>query len=137
MVLAAGGGAFPFALPSGFTGFETPATFVLFNRALRARVAVYTGDYAGALTALAGSFLNTGGPLDQGVPGRWVADAAAHGCGPISGQAGGLLGRAQDQVVDDDRCACAGGRDRVRAPEALAGAGDDRHLALQIDGAHR
>ena len=65
--LAAGGGAFPFALPSGFTGFETPATFVLFNRALRARVAVYTGDYAGALTALAGSFLNTGGPLDQGV----------------------------------------------------------------------
>ena len=50
--LQAGGAAFPFPLSSGFTGFNTPATFLQFNRALRARVAVYTQDYAGALTAL-------------------------------------------------------------------------------------
>ena len=65
--LQAGGAAFPFALPSGFTGFNTPATFVQFNRALRARVAVYTGDFAGALTALSQSFLNTAQPLSLGV----------------------------------------------------------------------
>jgi len=58
--LQAGGGAFPFPLPAGFTGFNTPATFLTFNRALRARVAVYLGDFAGALTALGGSFINTG-----------------------------------------------------------------------------
>jgi hypothetical protein len=62
-----GGAAFPFTLPSGFNGFNTPATFVLFNRALRARVAVYRGDFAGALTFLGQSFLNPAGPLDVGV----------------------------------------------------------------------
>ena len=65
--LDAGGPAFPFALPSGFTGFDTPATFRQFNRALRARVAVYRGDFAGALAALAESFLDPAAPLDRGV----------------------------------------------------------------------
>jgi hypothetical protein len=64
--LAAGGASFPFALSSGFAGFDTPPTFLQFNRALRARVAVYTGDWAGALTALGQSFLNTGAPLSLG-----------------------------------------------------------------------
>jgi len=65
--LQAGGSAFPFPLPPGFTGFNTPATFLKFNRALRARVAVYRGDFAGALTALGESFLDAGAPLDVGV----------------------------------------------------------------------
>jgi starch-binding outer membrane protein, SusD/RagB family len=65
--LAAGGASFPFPLPAGFNGFNTPATFVLFNRALRARVAVYRQDYAGALTALATSFIDPLAPLDKGV----------------------------------------------------------------------
>jgi hypothetical protein len=65
--LQAGGAAFPFALPSGFNGFNTPGTLVLFNRALRARVAVYQADYAGALTFLAASFYNPAGALDLGV----------------------------------------------------------------------
>lgn len=55
--LDAAGSAFAFQLPSGFDGFDRPASFKTFNRAIRARVAAYTGDYAGALTALAGSFL--------------------------------------------------------------------------------
>ncbi len=44
--LAAGGGAFPFQLSSGFSDFgtfNTPATFRKFNRALKARVQVYRG----------------------------------------------------------------------------------------------
>src|SRR4051812_41430542 len=61
------GAAFPFVLPAGFTGFNTPATFLQFNRALRARVAVYRGDYAGALTFLSQSFLNPAGAMDLGV----------------------------------------------------------------------
>lgn len=65
--LDAGGAAFPFALPSGFLGFDTPATFRQFNRALRARVAVYRGDFAGALAALAESFIDPAAPLDRGV----------------------------------------------------------------------
>jgi hypothetical protein len=38
---AAGGAAFPFPLPAGFTGFSTPATFVAFNRALAAKAYVF------------------------------------------------------------------------------------------------
>jgi hypothetical protein len=65
--LAAAGPTFSFALPPGFTGFDTPATFLQFNRALRARVAVYRDDFATALTALAASFIDPAGPLDRGV----------------------------------------------------------------------
>ena len=65
--LQAGGAAFPFGLPPGFGGFDTPATFAQFNRGLRARVAVYTDDFAGALTALAASFVDAPGPLELGV----------------------------------------------------------------------
>jgi starch-binding outer membrane protein, SusD/RagB family len=65
--LAAGGAAFPFSLARGFTGFNTPATFIQFNRALRARVAVYRNDFAGALIALGESFLDPVAPLDRGV----------------------------------------------------------------------
>lgn len=35
--LKAAGAAFPFTLPSGFDGFDTPATFLEFNRALKAK----------------------------------------------------------------------------------------------------
>ena len=39
--LLAGGSAFPFALPSGFSGFDTPATFAKFNRGLKGKVELY------------------------------------------------------------------------------------------------
>ena len=65
--LQAGGGAFPFDLTSGFTGFDTPATFLQFNRALKARVEVYRGNFASALTALSQSFLVDCGSFGLGV----------------------------------------------------------------------
>lgn len=65
--LNAGGTAFPFALSPGFAGFDTPATFARFNRALKARVEVYRGNHAAALTALSGSFIDTNAPLTLGV----------------------------------------------------------------------
>jgi hypothetical protein len=55
--LLAGGDSFPFPLGGGFTGFDKPMTFLRANRAIKARVDVYTGDNAGALIALGESFL--------------------------------------------------------------------------------
>jgi starch-binding outer membrane protein, SusD/RagB family len=65
--LDAAGGSFAFRTPPGFAGFNTPATFARLNRALKARVLAERKDYAGALTALSGSFLNPGGDLAMGV----------------------------------------------------------------------
>ncbi len=65
--LQAAGSSFPFPLSSGFAGFNTPATFLRFNRALKARVDVYMRNYAAALTSLQASFLDTSAPLDMGV----------------------------------------------------------------------
>ena len=59
---AKGGKAFPFSLSTGFQGFSAPASFTKYNRAMRARVAVYQKDYDAALTALGKSFLNAGAP---------------------------------------------------------------------------
>lgn len=60
-------GAPPFRLSSGFSGFDDAAGFAQFNRAIRARVAVYRDDWSGALTALGQSFLDTSASLDLGV----------------------------------------------------------------------
>ena len=57
--LLAGGTAFPFALTTGFAGFNTPATFLRVNRALKARGDVYRGAWAEALVALSESFIST------------------------------------------------------------------------------
>jgi starch-binding outer membrane protein, SusD/RagB family len=65
--LGAAGTAFPFSLGPGFAGFDTPATFLTVNRALKARVDVYMGQYAAALTSLSGSFINSAGSLTLGV----------------------------------------------------------------------
>lgn len=63
--LSAGGTAFPFPVPPGYTGFDTPATFIQFNRALAAKAYVLratagcgSGCYTSALTALGASFVD-------------------------------------------------------------------------------
>jgi starch-binding outer membrane protein, SusD/RagB family len=68
--LAAGGAsaAFPFQLDPGYAGFDKPATFLKFNRAIRARTAVYTKDYATALTALKASFIDDDPAATPDVP---------------------------------------------------------------------
>ncbi len=62
------GSDFSFTLSSGFDGFNTPATFVHFNRGLRARVAVLQDDWSAAQTALTSvdAWMN-GGDHDAGV----------------------------------------------------------------------
>ena len=49
-LLAAGGAAFPFTLPSGFATFTTPATFRTFNRGLAAKYYRYLGFVSYAAT---------------------------------------------------------------------------------------
>jgi starch-binding outer membrane protein, SusD/RagB family len=65
--LSNAGDNFPFALSSGFAGFDTPATFAQFNRALAARVAVYRKEYSEALTYLNNSFLTLTNNFNKGV----------------------------------------------------------------------
>jgi hypothetical protein len=75
--LQAGGTTFPFALTNGFTGFNTPATFSKFNRAVAARAFAYRGSlstgatrtqfYQQALTALNASFVSTTDGIEVGV----------------------------------------------------------------------
>lgn len=57
--LSAGGTAFPFALTTGFAGFNTPTTFLRVNRAFKARLETYRGRWADALSALNESFIST------------------------------------------------------------------------------
>ncbi len=57
----------PFRLTSGFAGFDDATSFRTFNRAIRARVAVYLSDWSGALQALGQSFVDTNASLDLGV----------------------------------------------------------------------
>lgn len=64
--LLAGGSSFPFSIGRGFNEFRTPQNFLRFNRALRARVAVYLGDYATAITLFPQTFIDAGGDLDLG-----------------------------------------------------------------------
>ncbi|MDE1205226.1 RagB/SusD family nutrient uptake outer membrane protein [Tenacibaculum larymnensis] len=61
-----GGSDFPFELGSGYTGFNTPSSFLKFNKALNARVEAYRGNYANVLTLLADSFIDMNGDLNLG-----------------------------------------------------------------------
>jgi hypothetical protein len=65
--LNTGGSAFPFVLSPGFALASTPADFAKFNRALKARVETYRGNYAAALAAVNASFVSTASPLTAGV----------------------------------------------------------------------
>ncbi|MDO7173368.1 RagB/SusD family nutrient uptake outer membrane protein [Mariniflexile sp. AS56] len=65
--LTAGGTSFPFSLTSGYAGFDTPAGFLKFNKALTARVEAYRGNYTSVLSLLGASFMNMTGDLKTGV----------------------------------------------------------------------
>lgn len=68
--------SFPFPLPPGYTGFDQPASFATFVKALTAKANVLRATagcgascYTAALTALTGSFIDTSDPanLQEGV----------------------------------------------------------------------
>lgn len=112
--LQAGGTEFPFRLTSGFTGFDTPQTFLKFNRALAARVYANRGSldcgtscYQQALAALQESFLTV--PSSQ-------SDTAALDIGVynvFSASAGDRL-NAENFTVDPNQVAHAEFADSVQ-----------------------
>lgn len=57
---------FTFSLSSGFSGFDDPAGFLKFNRALAARVAVYRQQWNSALDFLNESFFDLNGDFNIG-----------------------------------------------------------------------
>jgi hypothetical protein len=66
--LNAGGSSFPFSFVEGYAGFDTPATFAKFNRALAAKVLVHRATFftcascwADARTPIAASFITEAG----------------------------------------------------------------------------
>lgn len=94
--LSSAGTSFSFQLHSGFAGFDTPATFLKFNRAIKARVEVIRATqgcgatcYAAALTAISESFApGTGAASSQAVldigPTHIFSSAAGDGLNGLS-----------------------------------------------------
>ena len=90
--LAAGGAAFPFVLPAGFSIFSTPANFLKLNRAFAGRYGVYFGTlrggaaaYTAALTALNASFINSAAGADLKAGAYWnYSSSAGDALNPIS-----------------------------------------------------
>ena len=64
--LQAAGTEFAFSLSVGFLGFNTPANFALFNRAIAARVAIHAENYALAKTLADASFMDFAADLRIG-----------------------------------------------------------------------
>lgn len=60
------GASFPFTMPTGFAGFNTPAAFKRFNRAIALRVAIYQRDWAKAEGLLSQTFYSETGDLNAG-----------------------------------------------------------------------
>jgi hypothetical protein len=65
------GNTFIFNAPSGFSGFDTPLSFLKFNRAVAARVAIYQQDWPAALNNLKDSFFSLDGALSTGPVFNW------------------------------------------------------------------
>lgn len=71
----AGAGAFPFSVPSGLSDFDAPQSFLLLNRALKARAEVQRNGWAAAQQALSESFLDADRPLDYGAYHDWSVNS--------------------------------------------------------------
>jgi hypothetical protein len=81
--LNAGGSAFPFTLSAGFTGFNTPATFLQVNRAMKARVDLLRKQWSAVLTDVAASFIDTtSGSLTNLSKGAYNTWSSASGDAP-------------------------------------------------------
>jgi hypothetical protein len=84
--LQAGGASFPFTVAPGYTGFNTPATFAQFNRALAAKVLVHRATFlscascwAEASSAMNASFVTTTGLPGSLATGVYYAYSTAAG----------------------------------------------------------
>jgi starch-binding outer membrane protein, SusD/RagB family len=99
--LIGAGDEFKFILSSGFLGFNTPQTFSLFNRAIKARVEMYRNNKTAVLDALADSFIDEEGDLMAG-PAHFYSVSGGDVANPVyrkPGQAEALI--IHDSFEDD------------------------------------
>jgi hypothetical protein len=73
--LQAAGSSFPFTMTTGFANFNTPAKFLQFNRAVRAKVNLTWAKYAAVLTDVQGSFLDPDKDLQYGAYNTYSTNA--------------------------------------------------------------
>jgi hypothetical protein len=85
--LQSAGAEFGFELSPGFAGFDTPATFLQVNRALKARAANDIGDAAATTAALSESFIDENADMALGAYHSW-GEGAGDALMPVSDPAG-------------------------------------------------
>ena len=97
--LDAAGATFPFTMPSGFAGFDTPANFKKFNRAIALRVAIYQKNWAKAATILPTTFFNETGILSAG-PRHTFNPSAPDAANPLVNTSSSII-VAVEKIMDD------------------------------------
>lgn len=119
------GSDFPFILSSAFAGFGTPSEFATFNRAIAARVAMYQGDFTAVQTALAGSFMDMAGDLDNG-PSHYYSTSGVDITNPVyrlPNQSDALVSHPSyttDIMANDDRVNKVALRDETAILDGLS-----------------
>ena len=93
------GGAFPFKVPTGFTGFATPAEFKKFNRAIALRIAIYQKNWAKAATLLPQTFFSETGSLKAG-PAHTFNPSAPDFGNPLINTGSSII-VAVEKIMDD------------------------------------
>jgi len=91
-------GSMDFMLSSGFDGFNTPAKFAEFNRAIAARVSARGGNYGAVTSYLANSFMSMSGDLSVGPKHSFSISG-----GDITNSVFKPMGQSGDQLVVHNR----------------------------------
>ncbi|MGB3850789.1 MAG: RagB/SusD family nutrient uptake outer membrane protein [Tunicatimonas sp.] len=91
------GNAFSFSLSTGFDNFNTPNSFITFNRAIAARVALYREDYEQTLSLLDNSFFGLDEPLNLGP--KYIFSTAG---GDLLNPIYRASGQNADQIIVND-----------------------------------
>lgn len=127
--LKSAGTSFPFKLSDAMAGFNTPATFLEFNRAIAARIALYQGNDSEVLKLIDDSFMDLNGDLDKG-PARFYSTAGGDLTNVLfrpRNQADAIIAHPSyidDILPNDDRADKVVLRDEPLALDGLSGAYD-------------
>ena len=123
------GSSFPFSLSAAMAGFDDPAHFLQFNRALAARIALYQGNKSEVLKLVDDSFIDESGDLNAG-PARFYSTAGgdfANNIYRVPNQADAIIAHPSfvtDLAPGDDRASKIQMRDEPLALDGLQGTHD-------------
>jgi len=124
--LQAAGADFPFSLSAAMAGFDTPASFLKFNRGLAARIALYQGNKGEVKKFLTDSFMDMGGDFGNG-PARFYSTAGgdfANNLFRAPNQADAIIAHpsfVNDMTPGDDRASKVALRDAPLSLDGLTG----------------